>query len=231
MLKEAIILAGGFGTRLKEVVSDVPKPMAPVNGKPFLDYIVRYLQFYGIQHIVFSVGHLSEKIIDHYGNQFSYSVEKEPLGTGGGICLAMQHCKEEDILVLNGDSFFDINLKALYNKHNESLSDCSLALRKVDNAARYGTIELGELDMIKNFKEKSGKEKPGLINAGTYILNRSVFMEETIGKKSFSVEKDFFEKKVDQLKFYGFTFSGYFIDIGILEDYKRAQDEFKAFKY
>ncbi|HXB41133.1 MAG TPA: nucleotidyltransferase family protein [Bacteroidia bacterium] len=231
MLKEAIILAGGFGTRLKEVVADVPKPMALVNGKPFLDYLVKYLQHYGVEKIILSVGHLSEKITEHYGNKFIYSIEKEPLGTGGGIAEAMEKCKTEEILVLNGDSFFDIDLKAFYNKHQEALSDSSLALRKTDNAGRYGTIELGEFDQIKSFKEKNGKEKPGIINAGIYILNRAVYMEENIGKKTFSIEKDFFEKKVHQLKLYGFTFNGYFIDIGIPEDYKKAQHDFKEFKY
>lgn len=224
-------MAGGFGTRLKEVVSDVPKPMAPVNGKPFLDYIAAYLRHYGIQKIILSVGHLAEKITGHYGDKFIYSIETEPLGTGGGICLAMQQCTEDEVLVLNGDSFFDINLKSFFNRHEECLADCSLALRKVDNTARYGTLVTGELGMIKEFKEKTGENAPGLINAGVYILNRSVFMEETIGKKAFSIEKDFFEKKIDKLNLYGFIYSGYFIDIGIPEDYQKAQNDFKEFKY
>ncbi len=231
MIKEAIILAGGFGTRLKEVVADVPKPMAPVNGKPFLDHLIQYLRAYGVEKIVLSVGHLSEKIIAHYGDQFHYSVEKEPLGTGGGIRLALEQCTGTDVLVLNGDSFFDIDLKEFYKKHTEALSDGSLALREVENAARYGTLQLGEKDRITGFKEKSGDEKPGIINAGVYILNRSVFMKETPAGKAFSIEKDHFEKHVTKLKLNGFIFNGYFIDIGIPSDYQRAQHEFKAFKY
>src|ERR1700752_2462097 len=113
MVKEAIILAGGFGTRLREVIQDLPKPMAPVNNKPFLDYTLKYLAHYGIKKTVLSVGYLSEKIIAQYGNSFAdmelaYSVEEEPLGTGGGIRLAMQQCQDYDVLVTNGDSFFDI---------------------------------------------------------------------------------------------------------------------------
>jgi len=236
MLKEAIILAGGFGTRLREVVNDVPKPMAPVNEKPFLDYLLKYLAHYGIKRVVLSVGYLSDKVIAHYSNNFNdieivYSVEKEPLGTGGGIRLAMEKCKTTDVLVLNGDSFFDIDLLSFYNQYSDSIGDAALALRHVNNSARYGTIALGELDMIKAFTEKTGHEKPGIINAGVYMLSCDVFMDETPAEKNFSIEKDFFEKKLNKLNFYGFAYSGYFIDIGIPEDYKQVQHDFKTFKY
>ena len=236
MIKEAIILAGGFGTRLQEVIKDVPKTMAPVNNIPFLDYSLKHLAHYGIKRVVLSVGYLSDKVIAHYGNSFEgmeivYSVEEEPLGTGGGIRLAMQKCHAFDILVLNGDSFFDIDLYSFYNKHSESVADASLALRKVDDASRYGTITLGEFDKISGFKEKSSQPKPGTINAGIYILGKDNFTEETPANKSFSIEKDFFEKKLNNLNIYGFTYSGYFIDIGIPEDYQQAQHDFKTFKY
>lgn len=236
MLKEAIILAGGFGTRLRDVISDVPKTMAPVNGRPFLDYQLKYLKYYGIQKVILSVGYLSEKIIEHYGNNFDgieiiYSIEKEPLGTGGGIRLAMQQCSGDDVLVLNGDSVFDINLYSFYNQHTSYLIDCSLAVRQVSNAARYGTIQLGHLFRIAGFKEKDGIEKQGLISAGVYILNKNVFLKNTPEKVPFSIEKDFFEKKVDTVNIYGFNYTGYFIDIGIPEDYEKAQHDFKEFKY
>ena len=236
MLKEAIILAGGFGTRLREVVANVPKPMAPVNQKPFLDYLLKYLAHYEIKRVILSVGYLAEKIKEHYGNSFAgmeivYSVEKEPLGTGGGIRLAMEKCKDYDVVVLNGDSFFEIDLHSFYNQYSDSVGDGALALRKVANAARYGTIKLGELDMISAFTEKTGEDKPGTINAGVYILSRDLFLEETEGGKNFSIEKDFFEKKLNILNLYGFTYDDYFIDIGIPEDYKQAQHDFKTFKY
>jgi len=236
MLHEAVILAGGFGTRLKEVVSDVPKPMAPVNDLPFLDYLLKYLAYFKIKKVVLSVGHLSEKVIEHYGNHFNdieivYAVEKEPLGTGGGIKMALQQCTSQDVLVLNGDSFFDIDLHSFYDKHSDSLSECSLALRRVSHAGRYGTITLGEFDLVTAFKEKTNTQQAGTINAGVYILNRETYNEETPKHKSFSIEKDFFEKKLNHLNIYGFTFNGYFIDIGIPEDYKQAQHDFKAFKY
>ncbi|MHB8258902.1 MAG: nucleotidyltransferase family protein [Bacteroidia bacterium] len=243
MMKEAIIVAGGFGTRLQEVVKDVPKPMALVNDQPFLDYLLKYLAHYEIKRVVLSVGYLSKKIIEHYGNSYegmdlSYAIEKIPLGTGGGIRLAIEQCKETDVLVLNGDSFFGIDLRSFYNKHSESFADGSLALRQVNNASRYGTITLGEFDKINSFHEKTSPPTPlhkrgesSLINAGIYLLGRENFMEQTTTGINFSIEKDFFEKKLNKLNLYGFAYTSYFIDIGIPEDYKQAQHDFKTFKY
>lgn len=235
-MTEAIILAGGFGTRLQTVVSDVPKPMAPVDGKPFLDYIFSYLKHYGITRVVLSTGYLAHKIADRYegsfgGMQVSCAVEKTPLGTGGGIRLGMRHCITDDILVLNGDSFFDVDLSRYYRQFADSHAGGSLALRKVENAARYGTIRMGSDNRIAAFKEKDSEEKPGLINGGVYLLNRKLFMANTPEIEAFSVEKDFFETKLSEIKLCGFEHEGYFIDIGIPEDYRQAQEEFKRFKY
>lgn len=236
MLKEAIILAGGFGTRLQAVVSDVPKPMAPINNEPFLNYVFDYLKHYNIEHVVLSTGYLSEKISEYYKSEYkgikiSYTKEVEPLGTGGGIRLALEKCLTNEVLVLNGDSFFDVNLHSYYIKHKSFKSDCSLALRKVDNALRYGTIKLDDTSVIKAFKEKDSIEKQGLINGGVYILNRELFLSKTGANKAFSIEKDFFEKRINELTIFGFEYQGYFIDIGIPEDYKKAQDDFKGFTY
>lgn len=236
MLKEAIILAGGFGTRLQSVVTDVPKPMAPVNQEPFLNYIFNYLKFFKIEHVVLSTGYLSEKISEYYGSEFhgikiSYTKEVDPLGTGGGIRLAMEKCNTADVLVLNGDSFFDVDLYAFNKQHEVMQADCSLAIRKVKNAVRYGTIELGLNNSIVAFKEKDSLEKPGLINGGVYILNRKLFLEKTQSGKSFSIEKDFYENCVNELKIFGYEYDGFFIDIGIPDDYKKAQVDFKNFKY
>jgi len=231
-----VILAGGFGTRLHTVVSDVPKPMAPVNDQPFLNYIFLYLKHFGITHVVLSTGYLSEKIADYYQNEYlgikiSYTKEEILLGTGGGIRLALEKCYTKDVLVLNGDSFFDVDLNVYYDQHTSFKSDCSLALRKVENAARYGTITLGDISTIKEFKEKDNLEVSGLINGGVYILNRELFLQKTEAIKSFSIEKDFYEKRINELHMFGFEHQGYFIDIGIPEDYKKAQDDFKGFKY
>jgi len=236
MIKEAVILAGGFGTRLQSVINDLPKPMAPVNGRPFLDYQLLYLKHFGVQRVILSVGHLNEKIIAHYNNTFEgleidYAIEKEPLGTGGGIRLAAEKCKSNSILILNGDSFFDINLNAFYNQHCSFKSDGSLALRKVANAARYGTVKTSGYSVISSFREKNGEDKPGLINAGIYFLKREIYLDKTEAGKNFSIEKDFFEKKLNELNIFGFEHDGYFIDIGIPEDYSKAQNDFKGFTY
>ena len=236
MLKEAIILAGGFGTRLQAVVSDVPKPMAPINNKPFLNYVFDYLLHYKIEHVVLSTGYLADKISNYYKNEYrgikiSYTKEETPLGTGGGIRLAMTKCYTSDVLVLNGDSFFDVNITDHFNNHISKQADCSLALRKVFNASRYGTILLGIGNAIETFKEKNNIEQTGLINGGVYILNRKLYLSKTNEAVPFSIEKDFYESRINELHIFGFEYDGYFIDIGIPEDYNKAQIDFKNFNY
>jgi D-glycero-alpha-D-manno-heptose 1-phosphate guanylyltransferase len=235
-LNTAILLAGGFGTRLQAVVSDLPKPMAPVNGKPFLSYQLNYLKHFGFKKVILSVGYLSEKISAFYQNNFqgldvSYAEEKTPLGTGGGIRLAIEQCSDAEALVLNGDSFFDVNLHDFYRQHQLAKSQFSLALRQVNNAARYGTIETDPHNSIVSFKEKTGEQQAGLINGGVYILKRDLFLTHTPAGNTFSIEKDFFEKELNELIVKGFEFNGYFIDIGIPGDYNKAQNDFKGFKY
>ncbi len=236
MLSEAIILAGGFGTRLQSVVSDVPKPMAPVNQLPFLDYMFRYLKHYDIKSVVLSVGYLADKIKERYQTSYNgltirYAVENTPLGTGGGIRLAMEKCETNQVLVLNGDSFFDVNIQHLYALHNANRADCTLALRRVEDAARYGTIKINQEGRIYQFREKDGKAEAGIINGGVYVLNRQLYLDKTVPNQSFSIEKDFFEAKINELKIVGLELNTYFIDIGIPEDYKKAQDDFKGFTY
>lgn len=236
MLQTAIILAGGFGTRLQSVVSDLPKPMAPVNGEPFLNYQLQYLKHYGIKNIIFSVGYLPEKIQSVYKSDFkdlsiSYVIEESPLGTGGGVRLAMEQCKDEFALVLNGDSFFDVDLHDYFRLHVNETSQFSLALRKVEDSSRYGTIETDANDRIISFREKTNENKSGRINGGVYILNKELYLKSTPEKINFSIEKDFFEKQLQTLQIRGFEFSGYFIDIGIPEDYTKAQNDFKGFTY
>lgn len=236
MLQEAIILAGGFGTRLQSLVNEVPKPMAPINNEPFLNYLFDYLKHYQIKHVVLSTGYLSEKIIDYYKSEFngikiSYTKEELPLGTGGGIRLALEKCTTSNVLVLNGDSFFDIDIESYNQNHIHSNAQHSLALREIDNASRYGTIKRGNDNSIIAFKEKDNREHSGLINGGVYILNRELFLDQTQANTTFSIEKDFYENRISELNIFGFEYNGYFIDIGIPEDYKKAQDDFKRFTY
>ena len=236
MLNTAIILAGGMGTRLKTIISDLPKPMAPIMNVPFLTYQLNYLKHFGIKKVIFSVGYLSEKIIAHYNQSFEnisieYSIEKNPLGTGGGIRMAISNLKEDLVLILNGDSFFDLNLEQFYNLHLEQKAEFSLALRYVNNSERYGNIEFNSSHQITSFIEKNQLNQSGYINAGVYILSKKLYLQNTKPDINFSIEKDFFEKQLNQLIIKGFEFKDYFIDIGIPEDYLKAQDDFKEFKY
>jgi len=236
LVKTAIILAGGFGTRLRAVIQDVPKPMAPVRGKPFLAYQVHYLQEAGIERVIFSTGYLSEQIERYFTEhpsplQFRFSHEESPLGTGGGIRKAMQLTEDKDVLVLNGDSFFELALPEFFKFH-ASHPDChSLALREVTDVSRYGSVHLNAEQEIIQFGEKIQEQKAGLINAGVYLLNRADFLRETPVDKAFSIEQDYFQQLAGSGRLYGKAFSSYFIDIGLPDDYQKAQDDFERFAY
>lgn len=232
MIKEAVILAGGFGTRLRPVIADLPKPLAPVNGQPFLHYIFLYLKKFGIEKIVLSVGYMAEKIEAHFGTNYhgikvEYAYENEPLGTGGGIRLGMEKCTGAHVLALNGDTLFEVPLDKFFETHLGGSSDATLALRKVEDGSRYGTIEL-DGNRIAAFREKSPDVKgAALINGGVYALRRKTYLGITEAGKSFSIEHDFFAKYADKLWLQAFPCEGYFIDIGVPEDYARAQVEMR----
>ena len=235
MIKEAIILAGGFGTRLQEVLPDLPKALAPINGRPFLDYQFDYLDVFGIDRIILSVGYMHEKIIEHYGNQYKdikleYAIEKEPLGTGGGLLLAMQKVEGNSVIVLNGDTFFMIDFKKFVDIHRAKESKLSMILREVINVGRYGSVERDENKVITGFFEKSKKKGTGYINGGIYLINKAFFLSHNLPEK-FSLEKDFFEKIYKNHKILGILCRQYFIDIGIPADYERAQHDFTQFEY
>ncbi|HVZ96010.1 MAG TPA: nucleotidyltransferase family protein [Chitinophagaceae bacterium] len=231
MIKEAIILAGGLGTRLRSVVSDVPKCMAPVNGNPFLYYVLSHLRKEGITDFIFSLGYKSGDIIDYIESSsdqltiknYQFSTEKEPLGTGGAIRLALEKTSGENVIIVNGDTLFSIDVNAISNFHLRQDADCTLCLKPMKNFDRYGVVELNSDQSIRSFKEKHFYPS-GLINGGVYALNIARFKQETFPEK-FSFEKDYLEKFTGKRKFYGIEQDRYFIDIGIPEDYERAQKE------
>ena len=232
MLKttEAIFLAGGMGTRLQPVVKDVPKPMADINGKPFLHYLILFYAGQGITHIVLSVGYLYQTVMNYFGRSYgsvriSYSIEKQPLGTGGAIAKAMGYTETHDILVVNADTMFDVKLKEVLDFHRDKKSVLTLVVRKVDDLNRYGSVILDEDAKITGFTEKGQSTGSGFINGGVYIINKFFFSGFKFPEK-FSIEKDFFEKEYRNYAFYAKICHGYFIDIGIPEDYLRAQNEF-----
>ena len=235
MIKEAIIIAGGLGTRLREVVSDRPKAMATVNGKPFLDYQLDYLSVFGIDHVIISVGYKKEMVMGHYGNKhkdirIDYAIEDDPLGTGGGVKLAMDKVEGSSVFVMNGDTFYHIDYGKFLDIHQAKESKLSIILREVDDVTRYGSIERDDDRRITGFWVKSTKSGPGLINGGVYLINKAFFQSFDLPDK-FSLEKDFFEKYYSQYKLYGIMCRQYFIDIGVPEDYARAQDDFQEFEY
>lgn len=230
MIREAIVLAGGFGTRLQTVVSEVPKPMAPVAGKPFLQYILDYLIEQEIQHAILAVGYLREVIINHFGNQYrslriTYSVEEEALGTGGGILQACKYADGDEVFVINGDTFFQVDLSALAATHTEKNALLTVALKRMEKFDRYGTVDVNADGKIIGFLEKQYLDE-GLINGGIYCLHTSVFPKNIAAK--FSFEKEILEKEIVNGRIYGLRSEGYFIDIGIPEDYARAQIDFNS---
>lgn len=232
MITTAIILAGGLGTRLQSVVKDAPKPMAPVNEKPFLYWLLHYCDRQGIKEVILSVGYKSEMIEKYFGNSFQsislkYCHEKEPLGTGGAILEVLKYTSTSEVFVLNGDSFFNINLNNFYHQHQQHHSLLSLALKSMENFERYGVVKTDSSNGITAFEEKKTTAK-GDINGGVYIINRKIFTGKILPDK-FSFEKDFLEKFLTQESMSGFVFNNFFIDIGIPEDYIRANNEFWKF--
>ena len=227
-INEAIILAGGLGTRLRSAVPDLPKCMAPVNGKPFIAYVIEHLQKQGIDTFILSLGYKSEAIIDFINRQYSsanfqFVIEEEPLGTGGAIQLACYKARTENVIATNGDTLFKVNLGKLYAIHQEQKAECTLSLKPMNDFNRYGVVELNENDSVASFKEKQFYKK-GLINGGLYALNVNSFLEKELSNK-FSFEKDYLEKYFAGRRMFGSVQDEYFIDIGIPEDYSRAQKE------
>jgi D-glycero-alpha-D-manno-heptose 1-phosphate guanylyltransferase len=229
MIDQAIILAGGLGTRLRSAVPDLPKCMAPVAGKPFLAHVINYFQKQGVRSFVFALGYKSEVIIDyiassHPGLQANWSIEQELLGTGGAIKLACAKATSENVVILNGDTIFKIDLPALSAMHQQSRADCTLTLKPMTNFDRYGVVEVERDGRIASFREKQFYES-GLINGGVYALNLSSFMKESFPEK-FSFEKDYLEAKFTDRPMFAQVQDEYFIDIGIPVDYEKAQKDF-----
>ncbi|MDP4281436.1 MAG: nucleotidyltransferase family protein [Bacteroidota bacterium] len=231
---EAIVLAGGLGTRLRGVVNELPKSMAGINGRPFLEYLLNYLSGQQISRIILSVGYKNEAIRDFFGDHFKsipieYAVEKEPLGTGGAIRYAFGQVEGDMAFVLNGDSLFRVDLNALKKFHIGNDSTFTLALHYMRDTSRYGNVRVNVEGRITGFMEKCQSEGGGLINGGIYLINKDFFLRYALPEK-FSMEKDCFEKYYSEERIYGYPSEGYFLDIGIPEDYFKAQDEFRQFE-
>lgn len=228
---EVIILAGGFGRRLQSVVKDVPKPMADINGKPFLEYLLNYLSKYNISNVALSVGYKQDTIKNYFKNKYhnidlQYSCEEEPLGTGGAIkqAIGMLNKKDDKVLVINGDTFFKADLSKLIEVDKTLNSDITLCLKEMVDFDRYGSVKV-ENSVITKFEEKKFYKK-AYINCGVYIISKNIFEKiETLTKFSF---EEFLETNLSNMKACSYVSNdSYFIDIGIPTDYEKAQIDFK----
>ncbi len=224
-MMEVLVLAGGRGTRLRSVVADVPKPMAPVQGIPFLALLLRSLSHKGVRRVVLSVGYLYEKVTAYFGNAYErislvYEVEHEQMGTGGAIARSMRHASEDHLLVLNGDTFLDLELAGLEQAWQRERRPIIVG-RMVPDTSRFGRLQHNGSGTVTAFAEK-GIAGPGLINAGAYVLP-SDFFAHRHRQPPFSIETDVLTELATQGGLALFETQGQFIDIGVPEDYQRAQ--------
>lgn len=225
---EAVVLAGGLGTRLRSVISDIPKPMAPIGGKPFLEFIFKYLQRNGITRIILSVGYKWETISKYFGDSFEgieiiYSIEEQPLGTGGAIKIAMNHVKNNQFYIINGDTLFDVDLRSLALNNNSQLMLC---LKYMKNNHRYSFVQNDDDGLVTSFSEK-GFGQAGNVNGGIYLSSRNIFDDFYLEDK-FSFE-EFMQLNFQRLKMSIRLFDNYFIDIGVPEDYLKCQYDLAKF--
>jgi len=230
MISEAMILSGGMGTRLKDTVPELPKVMAPVAGHPFIYYLIKNLEKKGIKHFTFLLGYKHNVVSSYLDDAFknlvkTYVVESMPLGTGGAIQNGLQYCKKETVAITNGDTYFDIDLNKMEFLHTQKVSNCTLALKPMKNYDRYGSVLFDQDFLITDFIEKKYTNE-GYINGGFYLIDKNSFLKHSF-EKVFSFEKDYLENETLNKKMYATLHDSYFIDIGIPEDYSKAQNEMK----
>jgi NDP-sugar pyrophosphorylase family protein len=221
----AAILAGGFGTRLRSVVSDRPKVIAEICGRPFLTYLFDQLLSFHISHVVLCTGYMGDRIRETVGNAYGplmieYSQEPLPLGTAGALKNAFTRFTSDQILILNGDSFYETNIATFWNWHISKNASASLLLTKITDTRRYGRIETDSQGIILHCNEKEGNSGPGLINTGIYIINKQLIFSIPPGK-NVSLEREMFPLWIGR-KLYGYSSEGRFIDIGTPEDFAIA---------
>jgi D-glycero-alpha-D-manno-heptose 1-phosphate guanylyltransferase len=234
MITEAIVLAGGLGTRLKTVVADLPKSLAPVAGRPFLAYLLDHARKQGIDKFIFALGYKTELIEEFVRTylpeeSYAFSIEKEPLGTGGAIFKACKQVSSANTIVLNADTYFGIQYSQLSGLHELRKAACTLALKPMKDFERYGAVNLDEKNTIRGFSEKK-HQTSGFINGGVYALKVEPFLKKFF-PEIFSFEKDYLETACVKGDILGVVSDAYFIDIGVPEDYLRAQHELRSYIY
>ena len=237
---EAILLCGGLGTRLRSVVSDRPKPMADIAGKPFLHYLVKMLSESGVRHLIFALGYMGEQIEayfqsgEEYGLSISYSYEDSPLGTGGAIRNALSKVSGENVLVLNADTYFHTDYESLLREQLKNKAAMTIASRKIEDISRYGAILKDESGRILRWNEKMSSDQAeaprlGEINGGIYVMQKSLIKKIPEGKQS--LENDCIPVWLeDGLYLQAVPSDGYFMDIGIPEDYAQFKEDVESGK-
>lgn len=229
-VSSAIILAGGLGTRLRSAVPDLPKPMAPINGRPFLEHQLDYWIAQGIEDFILSVGYKHDIITEHFGEQYRntslrYVIESEPLGTGGGLLFAISQARPQKspFLVLNGDTFFNVSLSVLSEFHYSQQSDCSFSLFRSKESDRYMGIQIAQDGEVLSLRSGA---KEGLFNGGVYLVNLdSLISCQFPLRKKLSLEDDLItDMKFFGKRLFGLESKGQFIDIGIPKDYFRTAE-------
>jgi D-glycero-alpha-D-manno-heptose 1-phosphate guanylyltransferase len=225
-MMEAIVLAGGFGTRLRAVVPDLPKPMAPIAGRPFLEILLSVLAENGFRRVVLSLGYMADSVVGHFGEEFAgmslvHEIERTPLGTGGAVRRALRRCESDHVFVLNGDTYLDLEFAEVEAEWQRDRVPIIVA-RAVPDTMRYGRLSTTGR-RVTGFVRK-GAAGAGLINAGCYVFPRA-FDRDFPSDEAFSLEGDFLESAVARMPIHFFVSSGDFIDIGVPDDYERAQSE------
>jgi len=226
---QVVILVGGLGTRLRAALPDLPKPIAPVRGRPFLEYLLADLKKSGIKHIVFCVGYQAEKIEAHFGDgaryamQVEYSRERELLGTAGALKLAQPFIASEDFLMLNGDCYNDVDFQGLLLQHQSTPASATLVAAYLEDRMRFGSLKIDSEKRVLGFEEKGAATGAGFINAGYYAFNRSILNLIPAGEVC-SLERDIFPQLVESGKMFAFENHGAFIDIGLPEEWRRAEN-------
>ena len=218
---DAIILAGGLGKRLRDIVSDVPKPLAPIQGKPFLDILLAQLDN-RVERVILAIGYQSEKIKEYYRNaSLIFSEEEVPLGTGGALKQALQLAHSSLVLVMNGDSYFDVDLESMLAFHLASQAHLTLACREVEDVSRFGSISFDENQRISAFREKEAGAGKGWINGGIYLMDKNLL--DSFPDTPFSLEQEGFPHLLKK-RVFAYPSAGKFIDIGTRDSYYQAQE-------
>jgi NDP-sugar pyrophosphorylase family protein len=233
---KAVILAGGFGTRLRPISYLYPKPMVPIRGKPFLEYLLDSLKVQGVSEFILCLHYMADRFIEYFGDgskfgygKIIYSIEEKPMGTAGAI-KKVESYLDSTFLVLNGDTYLDVDIRRMLSFHQNNENLGTIALVRMKNVSRYGLVDVSPNWRVIGFFEKV-QSSEGYINAGVYIFEKRI-LDYILADRRVSLEKEVLPSILGRERIFGFPVDGYFIDIGVPEDYYRLQKDLaKVFRY